>query len=89
MKEKPSFETAYQRLEVILEKMNSGNLGLDESLLLYEEADKLINLCTTKLDDAEKKIQIMIKNRTGKTETDDSGDPLLEDFESSLEENTL
>jgi len=89
MKEKPSFETAYQRLEVILEKMNSGNLGLDESLLLYEEADKLINLCTTKLDDAEKKIQMMIKNRTGKTETDDSGDPLLEDFESSLEENTL
>lgn len=87
MKEKPSFETAYKRLEVILEKMNSGNLGLDESLTLYEEADKLIDSCTKMLDSAEKKIRIMIKNREGKVELDEAGVPLLETFESSVEEN--
>lgn len=87
MQENPSFEAAYKRLEVILEKMNSGNLGLDESLTLYEEADRLIIYCTKKLDAAERKIQVMIKNRTGKTELDEEGAPLLEDFESSIEEN--
>lgn len=85
MKEKPSFEVAYKRLEVILEKMNSGNLGLDESLTLYEEADQLINLCTKMLDAAERKIKIMIKNRAGKTELDEDGSPLMEDFESSTQ----
>ena len=81
MKEELSFEVAYGRLEKILEKMNLGELGLEESISLYEEADKLISLCSGKLDDAEKKIQILIKNRSGKPETDEEGAPLLESFE--------
>lgn len=87
MKEKPSFEIAYKRLEAILEKMNSGNLGLDESLVLYEEADQLIHHCTKMLDAAEKKIQIMMKNRSGSLELDEEGAPTLQNFESSVGEN--
>lgn len=60
-----SFESALQRLEQILEKMNSGAVPLEESLKLYEEADQLIASCNKKLNDAEKKIEILMKNRSG------------------------
>jgi exodeoxyribonuclease VII small subunit len=45
--------------------MNSGSLSLDESLKLYEEADKLIANCNTRLTEAEQKIEILLKNRAG------------------------
>lgn len=60
-----SFEDAFVRLEQILERMNSGSISLDESLKLYEEADKLITTCSKRLTDAERKIEILIKNRNG------------------------
>lgn len=65
------FEKAYSRLEEILEKMNSGKATLDESLKLYEEADKLIASCSKKLGEAEKKIEILIKGRDGGLERQD------------------
>lgn len=60
-----SFEEAFARLEAILEKMNSNAISLDESLSLYEEADKLITLCSKRLNEAEQKVEILIKNRNG------------------------
>lgn len=60
-----SFEKGFSRLEQILEKMNSNTISLDESLKLYEEADSLIQICGKKLNDAEKKVEILIKNRNG------------------------
>lgn len=68
----PTFESSLQRLEQILEKMNSGAVPLEESLKLYEEADQLIAACSKKLNDAEKKIEVLIKNR--------SGEPTLQPF---------
>lgn len=68
MKEKEqtlSFEEAFTKLEHILEKMNSGTISLDESLALYEEADKLIHTSQKRLNDAEKRIEILIKTRNG------------------------
>ena len=59
------FEDALARLEVILEKMNSGETGLDESLALFEEADRLINGCNKRLNEAERKIEVLIKSRNG------------------------
>lgn len=66
-KEKPeiNFEAALARLEVILEKMNSGTVSLDESLTLFEEADGLITSCNKRLNDAERKIETLIKTRNG------------------------
>lgn len=58
-----SFEASFARLEAILEKMNSSTVSLDEALHLFEEADKLINSCSKKLSDAERKVEILIKNR--------------------------
>lgn len=74
------FEAAFTRLEAILDKMNSGEVSLDESLKLYEEADRLINTCGKKLQDAEQKIQILIKNRNGELAADADGNPKTDDF---------
>ena len=75
-----TFEEAYKRLEEILDKMNSGKVSLDESLKLYEEADKLIADCTKRLNEAEKKIEMLIKSRSGDLVLDDEGEPILEEF---------
>lgn len=78
-----TFETAFSRLETILEKMNSGTIGLDESLKLYEEADALINMCNKKLTDAERKIEILIKNRNGDLTLGSDQKPATQDFKPS------
>lgn len=63
--EPESFELAFKRLETILERMNSNAVSLDESLQLFEEADKLITTCNKRLNDAERKIEMLIKTRNG------------------------
>jgi exodeoxyribonuclease VII small subunit len=75
-----SFEKAFSRLEEILEKMNSGTVSLDESLKLYEEADSLINLSTKRLNEAERKIETLIKKRNGELMLGDDQKPLTKDF---------
>ena len=82
MSETFSFEQAYRRLEIILEKMNSGKLSLDESLKLYEEADALITACSTRLSQAEQKIEKLIKNREGSLTVDATNTPQTESFSS-------
>ena len=57
------FEKAYERLEQILGELNSGETPLEKSLALYEEANKLITLCSSKLNQAEQKIETLIKGR--------------------------
>jgi exodeoxyribonuclease VII small subunit len=81
-KEKPaSFEESYARLEQILEKMNSGKISLDDSLKLYEEADGLITSCQIRLQEAERKIEILIKNRSGELLLNENGKPVTQEFE--------
>lgn len=77
-----SFEDAFLRLEAILERMNSGAVSLDESLKLYEEADKLITTCSKRLNDAERKIEILIKNRNGELTLGQDLKPLTQDYTS-------
>ena len=62
--EELSFEKAFARLEQILEKLNSSQASLEESLGMYEEADTLMKACTKKLYEAEKKIEVLMKNRS-------------------------
>lgn len=76
------FEEAYARLEEILAKMNSGKVALDDSLKLYEEADKLIASCNKRLNEAEKKIEMLLKSRSGDLVLDDNQEPILEEFKS-------
>lgn len=77
----PSFEEAFKRLEVILEKMNSSALPLDEALSLYEEADRLVALCSKQLQSAEKKVQILMKNRQNDLLLDETEKPQMQPYE--------
>ena len=75
-----SFEEAYVRLEQILEKMNSGKASLDDSLKLYEEADRLISSCNKQLSEAEKKIEVLIKTRNGELALNERQEPQTQPF---------
>jgi len=55
------FEDALNRLEKIVEKMESGKMELEESLGLFEEGVKLVRYCSTKLEEAKKKVEILVK----------------------------
>ncbi|MBK8915451.1 MAG: exodeoxyribonuclease VII small subunit [Phycisphaerales bacterium] len=52
-----SFEEAMKRLETIVEQMEAGEIGLEESVTRYEEAMKLAGHCRQVLDDAELRLQ--------------------------------
>ena len=75
-----SYEKAFERLEQILELMNSGKTPLEESLKLYEEAEKLMRTCTTSLNAAEQKIEQLIKGRNGELQLDENKNPKTEPF---------
>jgi len=75
-----SFEEAYERLETILEKMNSEQVSLDDALALYEEADTLIASCQKRLGAAEQKIEILLKNRDGTVQINENESPQTEPF---------
>ena len=61
----PDFETALKRLEEIVKKLESGDLTLDSSLELFEEGIQLSRLCHVKLGQAERRVEILLKNNEG------------------------
>lgn len=75
-----SFEEAFARLEEIVEKMNAGTVSLDDSLKLFEEADRLILSCNKRLNDAERRIEMLIKNRNGELTPGSDQKPLTQEF---------
>jgi exodeoxyribonuclease VII small subunit len=79
-----SFEAAFARLEEILERLNSGTISLDDSVKLYEEADQLIAICNKRLNDAERKIEALVKKPNGEPIFGNDGKPLTQDYNSQL-----
>jgi len=61
-----TFESAVERLEHIVEQMESDQLPLEEMLERYEEGTRLVKLCSEKLTAAEKRIEIVARNASGK-----------------------
>ena len=59
------FETALKRLEEIVKKLEGCDLSLDSSLELFEEGIRLSRLCHTKLGEAERRVEILLKNSAG------------------------
>ena len=60
-----NFEEAMARLEQIVRALEGGNVPLDESLTLYEEGVKLVKLCSARLENAEKRIKILVDAGNG------------------------
>ena len=61
----PPFEEALQKLETVVEAMESDDLPLETLLARYEEGAKLVKICQEKLAEAELKIQKLEKNAAG------------------------
>ena len=73
--ESPSFEAALTRLEQIVQRLEKGELPLEESLVLYEEGIRLSRLCHAKLEEAEGKIELLMKDARGELLPDAEGKP--------------
>lgn len=63
-----TFETAIERLESIVEQMESDKMPLEELLVRYEEGARLVTVCEEKLSTAEKRIEILTRSSSGKME---------------------
>jgi len=61
-----NFEGAMDRLEKIVEQMESGKLPLEDLIVRYEEGMNLVKICQERLANAEQKIQIITRTSTGK-----------------------
>lgn len=64
-RKKLKFEEAVKRLEEIVGRMESDELTLEESLSIFQEGMELAYFCNKKLDEAEKKINVIIKGAHG------------------------
>ena len=75
-----NFEKALKELETIAENLEEGELSLDESIRQFEKGMQLARLCRRKLDEAERKIEILQKGESGRVEVkqvdvrDDTGE---------------
>ena len=61
-KKEPGFEESLSRLQEISDKLERGDVGLDESIKLYEEGIKLAEFCYTALQNAELKVTELKKH---------------------------
>lgn len=59
------FESALKRLEEIVGLLEKGELPLEESLKAFEEGVELVRFCTAKLNDAEKRVNLLVKTEDG------------------------
>lgn len=72
-----NFERAMERLETIVDEMESGKMMLEELIVRYEEGMKLVGICQERLASAEKRIEIITRNHAGK--------PIVKEFEPAAE----
>lgn len=69
---KLDFETAMRDLEELVERLEQGDLPLEESLSAFERGVMLTRNCQTALKEAEQKVEILLKK---------AGEPSVENFE--------
>ena len=65
------FEKSIDELREIIEKLESGNIPLDDSLSLFEKGVKILNSANKKLSQMEKKVEILIERSNGQIKKED------------------
>src|SRR5688572_10941110 len=73
MKKQQTFETSLQELEKIVRGLEEGDLSLEDSLKLFEDGVKLSRECQERLNQAERRIEVLLK--------DEDGNPTLQAIE--------
>ena len=71
----PAFEASLDRLEEIVDLLEAGELPLEKSLTLFEEGVELSRRCNTRLDEAERRLEVLVRRADGR----DEAEPLAED----------
>jgi exodeoxyribonuclease VII small subunit len=66
VQKKPDFERSLARLEEVVRKLESPQLALDEAMKLFEEGVALSRECQKQLEEAEGKVEILLKKADGK-----------------------
>ena len=61
----PSFEEALKGLEAVVERLESGEPPLEESIRLFEEGMRLSDACRKRLDEADRKIELLLRKPGG------------------------
>jgi exodeoxyribonuclease VII small subunit len=75
-----NFEGALAELEEVVEQLESGDLPLDDSLAAFEKGVGLVKFCNQKLNEVEKKVELLLKDKDGRLqlttlgESDDVGE---------------
>ncbi len=59
------FDQALKKLEEVVEKLEAGDLPLEESILLFEKGVQLSKICGRKLEEAEEKIEMLVREQDG------------------------
>ncbi len=60
-----TFEESMKRLEEIVQRLESGEMSLEDSLQVFEEGMQLVAFCSRKLDEAEKKVTLLVREQEG------------------------
>ena len=60
------FEAALTRLEKIVKDLEQEDLPLEQSLKLFEEGIKLSRICNARLDEAERRVEVLLKDKNGR-----------------------
>ena len=71
MEDKINFEETMKELEEVVQKLENGDLNLDESIKEFEKGMELSKNASKYLEDAEKKITILVKDKDGELEEED------------------
>jgi exodeoxyribonuclease VII small subunit len=63
--QEPTFEGSLKRLEDIVAQLEDNRLALEQSLQVFEEGVKLVRFCAGRLDEAERRIEILLADKEG------------------------
>ena len=61
-----TFEGSLKRLEEIVAQLEDNKLALEQSLQVFEEGVKLVRFCAGRLDEAERRIEILLADKAGR-----------------------
>jgi exodeoxyribonuclease VII small subunit len=65
-REEKNFEIALEELEGVVEQLETGELPLEESLVAFERGVGLVVYCNEKLTEAEKRVELLVRDKEGK-----------------------
>ncbi len=89
-KKKMSFEQSLERLENIVKEMESGSLSLEKMISRFEEGQRLLKQCSGKLNEVERKIEVLVKKGEQMVPENMEESPIDEDaFDSGNAEGEL